>query len=120
MTTKYKITALASSNQSKYQINCRAHLSKLWKKSYLEKSTEVYIKIISQTIKTGVRSRTLHKKCFPLRICLRISLSNLRIWSQLLKKSLMENFIFCAVEVDHSFRNYNEEQILKINCLYTD
>ena len=29
--------------------------------------------------------------------------SFLRIWSQLLKKSLMENFIFCAVMVLHSF-----------------
>ena len=26
---------------------------------------------------------------------------NLRIWSPLLKKSLMENYIFCAVEVDN-------------------
>ena len=26
--------------------------------------------------------------------------SNLRIWSHLLKKSLMENFIFCAVKIE--------------------
>ena len=37
----------------------------------------------------GVRERSL----FPLRI----SLKNLRIGSHLLKKSLMENFIFCSV-----------------------
>ena len=37
---------------------------------------------------------TLHKKwSFPLWI----STVNLRIWSYLLKKSLMENFIFCVV-----------------------
>ena len=43
---------------------------------------------------------TLHKKwSFPLRIsskCDQIC-RKLRIWSHLLKKSLMENFIFCAV-----------------------
>ena len=44
---------------------------------------------------------SLHKKwSFPLRIsfskCDQIR-SNLRIWSHLLKKSIMENFIFCAV-----------------------
>ena len=30
-----------------------------------------------------------------------ISVGNLRIWSHLLKKSLMENFIFCAVVAKH-------------------
>ena len=34
----------------------------------------------------NINSKSLHKKC-------------LRIWSHLLKKSLMENFIFCAVNV---------------------
>ena len=31
----------------------------------------------------------------------------LRIWSHLLKKSLMENFIFCAVLIDSSAQNYH-------------
>ena len=31
--------------------------------------------------------------------------SFLRIWSHLLKKSLMENFIFCAVDVFSGYRN---------------
>ena len=45
------------------------------------------VKLILLIMKTLI---TLHKKwSFPLR--------NLRIWSHLLKKSLMENFIFCAV-----------------------
>ena len=30
----------------------------------------------------------------------------LRIWLHLLKKSLMENFIFCAVKVDFKFVSY--------------
>ena len=37
---------------------------------------------------------TLHKKWS---FSLRISSLNVRIWSHLLKKSLMENFIYCAV-----------------------
>ena len=46
---------------------------------------------------------TLHKKwSFPLRIS-SVNVTNffsfLRIWSHLMKKSLMENFIFCAVQV---------------------
>ena len=32
----------------------------------------------------------------------------LRIWSHLLKKSLMENFIFCAVVMDQNF-HWSEE-----------
>ena len=48
---------------------------------------------------------------------------NLRIWSHLLKKSLMKNFIFCAVIV---LRNLNEinfatvhEVLGNICCSYT-
>ena len=39
---------------------------------------------------------------FPLSVSLvnaTKSTENLRIWSQLLKKPLMENFIFCAVKI---------------------
>ena len=32
-------------------------------------------------------------------------LSKLRIWSYLLKKSLMENFIFCAV-ISHQYKDH--------------
>ena len=40
------------------------------------------------------------KWSFPLRISsLNVTFSFLRIWAHLLKKSLMENFIFCAVVV---------------------
>ena len=39
----------------------------------------------------------LHKKCF------------LRIWSHLLKKSLTENFIFCAVFKTYYLRNIRDE-----------
>ena len=35
-------------------------------------------------------------------------LRKLRIWSHLLKKSVMENFIFCAVKFDMSFSNLKE------------
>ena len=33
----------------------------------------------------------------------------LRIWSHLLKKSLMENFIFCAVSIHVLEETFNEE-----------
>ena len=33
--------------------------------------------------------------------------SFLRIWSHLLKKSLMENFIFCAVKIKHPASDFN-------------
>ena len=33
---------------------------------------------------------------------------NLRIWSHLLQKSLMENFVFCAVNDDNQF---NDKQV---------
>ena len=51
-----------------------------------------------------ISTETLHKKwSFPLRISLVNVTGKLRIWSHLLKKSLMENFIFCA-EKPVSFR----------------
>ena len=34
--------------------------------------------------------------------------SKLRIWSQLLRKSLTENFIFCALQND--FKNWNSKK----------
>ena len=40
---------------------------------------------------------------------------NLRIWSHLLKKSLMENFIFCAVFIQ--FLNHDETGKLIANAL---
>ena len=40
---------------------------------------------------------SLHKKCF------------LWIWSHLLRKSLAENFIFCAVFKIHYLRNIRDE-----------
>ena len=66
-------------------------------------------------------SNTLHKKwSFPLRISAVISLflsSFLQIWSCLLKNSLMENFIFCAVYDKVFFQpiNYfhNKDHVLK-------
>ena len=46
------------------------------------------------------KSKTLNKKLrFPLRISSVNVTRKLQIWSPLLKKSLMENFIFCAVKV---------------------
>ena len=38
--------------------------------------------------------KDLLSKCYQIR-------KKLRIWSHLLKKSLMENFIFCAVKKQH-------------------
>ena len=43
------------------------------------------------------------KDCFSK--CDQISRSHLRIWSHLLKKFLMENFIFCAVCNEQSDQN---------------
>ena len=53
-----------------------------------------------------IKKKTLYKKwSFPLRICpVNVTQSTenchrkLRIWSHLLEKSLMENFIFCSVK----------------------
>ena len=42
----------------------------------------------------------------------------LRIWSHLLKKSLMENFIFCAVWKEELLTNYNDLRY-SFSCLFT-
>ena len=44
--------------------------------------------------------KDLFSKCDQIR-------SKLRIWSHLLKESLMENFIFCAVSFINSYINYS-------------
>ena len=52
-------------------------------------------------------------------ICAR-SHSFLRIWSHLLKKSLMENFILCAVLANNQHRNWEENHHAKLstqNCV---
>ena len=68
-----------------------------------------YFHCLILPIKTSARQSILHKKCSPLNVQQKLSINNffskcdqirsfLRIWSHLLKKSLMENFIFCAVQ----------------------
>ena len=39
--------------------------------------------------------------------------SFLRIWSHLLKKSLMENFIFCAVTTEAHWLKWNGAQVVR-------
>ena len=55
--------------------------------------------IIAQKMKFSIKD--LFSKCYQIRW-------KLRIWSHLLKKSLMENFIFCAVYL---------ESFLVLRCL---
>ena len=64
--------------------------------------TQIYLNV-ANFFRKKLYIRSLHKKwSFPLKNffskCDQIH-SFLWIWSQLLKKSLMENFIFCAVDV---------------------
>ena len=75
-------------------------LQKLWKISFLmqhEFITEAYLENIQtsemdtvQKIKFSIED--FFSKCDQIR-------RNLRIWSHLLKKSVMESFIFCALEI---------------------
>ena len=62
---------------------------------------------------------TLHKKSsFLLRICFRKCdqiRKELRIWSHLLKKSVMENFIFCVVVLVIWFLHFNLNLIKRTN-----
>ena len=74
-------------------------------------STEKYFTndIVKSPLK---REKTLHKKwCFPLRI-------SLRIWSHLLEKSLMENFIFCAEIGNSLYENNVTRRKKNLNTTY--
>ena len=62
------------------------------------------IKVLFSVLRLYARITTAQKMKFPLQISLvnvTKILSFLRIWSHLLKKSVMENFIFCAVYYSH-------------------
>ena len=88
-------------------------INKLWNKfvselSFLVKTLKVICKDYTDEIMLTLNSVlyilfSLHKKwSFPFRISsvnviFSKFLQKLRIWSHLLKKSLMENFIFCVV-----------------------
>ena len=81
-----------------------------------EKPTALRLCIIAQKMKFSIQD--FFSKCDRIR-------TKLRIWSHLLKKSLMENLMFCAVyvcetclqiyEADHSHIKEKE-----INSLYSD
>ena len=45
-----------------------------------------------------------------------VSIWKLRIWSNLLKKSVMENFIFCAVETGEQVWNFQKFLIYWTTC----
>ena len=66
---------------------------KLAKLEYYSLCKKVNFSVIHST---RIVIHRLHEKCLPLRISAKSM--KLRIWSYLLKKSLMENFIFCAVK----------------------
>ena len=59
---------------------------------FLERKFSPYFAHTAQKMKFSIKD--LFRKCDQIRSFLG---SFLRIWSHLLKKSLMENFIFCAV-----------------------
>ena len=61
-------------------------LEKIWDKSKYKIPSDV----TAQKIKFSIKD--FFSKCVQIRI-------KLRIWSHLLKKSLMESFIFCAVRL---------------------
>ena len=53
---------------------------------------------INNTTNRSLEADTIQKMKFPIKDFFnKCNRSKLRIWSRLLKKSLMENFIFCAV-----------------------
>ena len=55
------------------------------------------VKMIAQKMKFSIKD--FFKKCDQIR-------RKLRIWSHLLKKTLMENFIFCAKDRQEFSTNY--------------
>ena len=65
------------------------HSSNAFWKNFHEKVVWWYQKNTAQKMKFSIKDS--FSKFDQIR-------SNLRIWSNLLKKSLMENFIFCVVE----------------------
>ena len=59
---------------------------------YISKKIKISISVITNTAqKIKFSIKNFFSKCDQIR-------RKLRIWSHLLKKSLMENFIFCAVK----------------------
>ena len=72
---------------------------------YLSDGLEISarLKIHPTTQKMKFSIKVFFSKCYQIH-------SFLRIWSNLLKKSLMENFIFCAVPIQIKNREYNERK----------
>ena len=62
------------------------------------------------------RKTTLYKK---MKFFIKDFFSFLRIWSHLLKKSLMENFIFCAVKERFWVRFYYQTRIKFLTIFHT-
>ena len=62
----------------------------------------------AQKVKFSMKD--LSSKCDQIRIFL-------RIWSHLLEKSSMENFIFCAVSVKDSNVSSRERRYREVSCI---
>ena len=83
------------------------YLLKIWVKTILRKiiiASMIYWMDAAQKLKFSIKD--FFSKCDQIH-------SKLQIWSRLLEKSLMENFIFCAVEIlieDITVRRNNNEK----------
>ena len=75
-----------------FEICIRSPLINIWKtkQCWLKKTPSRLAGLVHTPEKMKFSNKDFFSKCDQIR-------SFLRIWSHLLKKSLMENFIFCAV-----------------------
>ena len=67
----------------------------------VHKSNRIFKSLYTRKFVSEKELKLLQKKwSFPIRISsVNVTKSAVRIWSHLLKKSLMKNFIFCAVNI---------------------
>ena len=84
------------SSQKKFQPNCKGGFHKYWEKKqyYLTQFYSLRSSLVVSPFASLHKNEVSHE---GFRIRISQIHSFLRIWSHLLKKSLMGNFIFCAV-----------------------
>ena len=112
LTEKYWTTSEIRKRTKLLKVISKSDIYKL-RKILVTKENKRLLRTFKLLLRTSTQQALYSKRIFPLRIS---SVKKLRTWSSFLRKSLMENFISCAVSFKDKVHRKYVPTFGKIRC----